>query len=81
MTSTLHNPDYRTFVEHLVRLRLREGMTQVELAHLLQKPQSFVSKVERFERRIDPAEFHSIALALGVDPVAEFAEIAKLLER
>ena len=31
-------------------------MTQVELARRLNKPQSYVSKVETFERRLDVIE-------------------------
>jgi len=42
-------------------------MTQVQLAEKLQKPQSFVSKCERGERRVDFTEFLEIAEALGLD--------------
>ena len=41
-------------------------MTQVELADLLGRPQSFVSKYERGERRLDVVEFLEIADALGI---------------
>lgn len=33
-------------------------MTQVQLASLLKKPQSYVAKVENFERRLDFLELH-----------------------
>jgi transcriptional regulator with XRE-family HTH domain len=49
-------------------------VTQHELARRIKKPQSFVSKYERFERRLDVPEFVHIARALGLDP-------AKLLRR
>ncbi len=79
MTSSLRQPDYRAFVDALVRLRLERGVTQSDLAQTLGKPQSFDSKYERGERRIDPAEFRSIALALGADPSSLFAGVdAKL---
>jgi transcriptional regulator with XRE-family HTH domain len=50
------------------------GLTQAELSQRLDRPQSFVSKYERGERRLDVVEFGKVARALGVDP-------AKLLER
>jgi transcriptional regulator with XRE-family HTH domain len=40
-------------------------MTQQDLARRLRKPQSFVSKYENGERRLDIAEFLEIAEALG----------------
>lgn len=79
MTSTLHDPDYRAFVAHLIELRRDQGVTQAVLAQKLGKPQSFVSKSERFERRIDPAEFRLIVFALGHDPAEEFARVVRKL--
>ncbi len=75
MTSTLHDPDYRAFVSHLIALRRERGITQSALAAQIGKPQSFVSKTERFERRIDPAEFRQLIAALGYDPIEEFAAV------
>lgn len=50
-------------------------MTQQEVADRLGKPQSYVAKVERNERRIDVVEFISLARALGVDPARLFAAV------
>ncbi|MGN6369063.1 MAG: helix-turn-helix domain-containing protein [Phycisphaerae bacterium] len=44
------------------------GITQAELAKRLRLPQSFVSKYERGERRLDVVEFLAIAECLGADP-------------
>lgn len=79
MTSTLNDPAYRAFVLHLVALRTRLGVSQSELARRLGRRQSYVSKTERFERRLDPAEFRAFAIALGEDPVAEFAAVSAAL--
>lgn len=79
MNSSLHDPNYRAFVTHLITLRKAAGMTQATLAKKLSKPQSFVSKMERFERRIDPAEFRQIVNALGFDAVKEFEEVSGTL--
>lgn len=79
MTHALHSSDYRAFAAHLVTLRNAAGVTQKELASRLLKPQSFVSKVERFERRLDPSEFRDIVIALGFDAAREFATVSRLL--
>ena len=74
MATSLHDLDYRAFVIRLVTLRKHAGQTQLQLAEQISKPQSYVSKYERFERRLDPAEFRAIVIALGGDPVSVFAE-------
>lgn len=60
----------------LIEARHDAGLTQSELAGRLSRPQSFVSKFERAERRLDLVEFLEVANALGVDPV----EIIKKLK-
>lgn len=76
MTNSLHSPEYRQFVLRLIEIRKAAGVTQQELAGRLGKPQSYVSKVERYERRIDPAEFDALVRALGGDPVSAFKEVS-----
>lgn len=44
-------------------------MTQVQLAERLGKPQSFVSKYENGERRLDVIELIEVLEALKIDPV------------
>ena len=51
-----------------MELRKAAGLTQAELAQRLNRPQSFVSKYERGERRLDVIEFGEVATALSVDP-------------
>jgi transcriptional regulator with XRE-family HTH domain len=65
----------------LAAARRRANVTQDELAARLGKPQSFVSEYERGQRRVDVVELLVISRALGVDPVALFAEIARLAGR
>ena len=48
--------------------RKKAGVTQVELAKRLRKPQSFVSSYESGQRRLDLVELTRIAAALAVDP-------------
>jgi transcriptional regulator with XRE-family HTH domain len=67
MSKSLHSQRYRLFRELLLAERERAGLTQVEVARLLRKPQSFVSKYERGDRRLDMTEFLELADALVVD--------------
>jgi transcriptional regulator with XRE-family HTH domain len=63
------NPEKHKIVgEHLEATRKAAGVTQMELAKRLRKPQSFVSSYENGQRRVDLLEIASIVLALGGDP-------------
>jgi transcriptional regulator with XRE-family HTH domain len=79
MPTPLTDPTYRVFSDHLVALRLARDLTQRDVAARLGRPQSYVAKSERRERRLDPAEFRAIVLAMGADPVAEFAAVCEQL--
>jgi transcriptional regulator with XRE-family HTH domain len=67
MPNPLHRWQYETFREMLVVARKAAGLTQVEVAQRLDKPQSFVSKYEHGERRLDFTEFVEIADILSID--------------
>lgn len=73
MSSSIFTQRHQEFIAFIASVRRAAGLTQVELAERLGKPQSFVSKVERGERRLDVIEFCQVAEALGHDP-------AKLLQ-
>lgn len=53
----------------LVDARRGASLTQAEVAEVLGRPQSFVSKYEQGERRLDVVEFVQVCRAIGVDPV------------
>lgn len=74
MTGSTHNPDYRLLLGILREARQRQGVSQVELAARLGNTQTFVSKCERGERRIDLVEFVEIAEALGASPQVMLTE-------
>lgn len=59
---------YQTLKALLIQARRDAGLTQVALAAKLSRPQSFVSKYERGERRLDIVEFLEVADALGFQP-------------
>lgn len=69
MAST--QPDlYKALLQALIRARKNAGITQVELAARIGQRQTFVSKYETEERRLDVAEFIAIARAIEVEPYA-----------
>jgi transcriptional regulator with XRE-family HTH domain len=67
MTSSIFTEQYGRFRELLIQYRQRSSLTQVQLAQRLNRPQSFVSKYESGERRLDVVEFLEIAEALQFD--------------
>ncbi len=54
--------------EALIEARRSKGLTQSKVAELLSKPQSFVSKYENGERRLDIIEFLEVCQALSTEP-------------
>ncbi len=66
--------DYSIAIELLYRLRINAGITQSQLAKILSVPQSFVSKVETGERRINIIELNEICKALG-SSIIEFVTV------
>ena len=79
MPSSIFSDRYQAVVELLSSARRDRGVTQVELARRLGRPQSYVSKVERRERRVDPVEFHDWGVALGLSPKELFDQLAARL--
>lgn len=81
MPKTVFTGAHRHLVEVLTRARKAAGMTQTALADRLGKDQTFVSLIERAQRRVDVLEFVALARAMEADPVALFAEVAKRLPK
>ena len=50
---SIHKSEYSVLLRRLRALRTAAGLTQVELSAALQRPQSYVSDVERGSRRMD----------------------------
>nr|WP_132807673.1 helix-turn-helix transcriptional regulator [Tepidamorphus gemmatus] len=72
---SLHSDEYEAFLQVLIAARKDAGITQQDLAKALGKPQSFVSKYERRERRLDVVEFVAVARAIGLEPGKTIREI------
>ena len=69
MARSFHSYKHDIFRTLLVEARKNAQLTQVELARRLDVPQSFVSKYEIGERRIDFIEFVEIAELLNINLV------------
>lgn len=73
------SPDYRAAIEAIKSARTEKGVSQRELARRLEKPPSFINKIELMERRIDIIEFISIARALQIPPQLLLASVEKVV--
>lgn len=68
MKKALYERSYAAFTELLKEERKNAGLTQAALAKKLRRPQSYVSKYERGDRRLDVIEFIEVARVIGFDP-------------
>ena len=67
MSKSLHTRRYTVMRDILRRSRVASGFTQREMADKLSKPQSYISKIESGERRIDLIELIDFAEAASID--------------
>ena len=61
MNKSVYSKEYKKTMEKLKKARIEAGLKQEEVAKKLKKPQSYISKIERGERRIDIKEMYDIA--------------------
>ena len=61
----------------LYQLRVSSGLRQMDLAELLEVPQSFVSKIESGERRIDLIELIAILKCFSTNITEFVTELEK----
>ena len=67
MSKSIYSKEYRNIIERLKTARIESGLKQEEVAAKLKKPQSYISKIERGERRVDAAELKELAKILKKD--------------
>jgi transcriptional regulator with XRE-family HTH domain len=63
---SIYTDEYAAVLRLLKTARKKSGVTQIELAERLGQTQSFVSKVERGDRRLDIVQLRTILLEFGV---------------
>jgi transcriptional regulator with XRE-family HTH domain len=71
---SIHTPEYRHLLARLRAARRAAGLTQAQVAERFGRPQSFVSKCESGERRIDPTELAAFASLFG-KPLTSFVDV------
>lgn len=73
VVSSLH----KAIIEALVEARQQAGLTQRDLAKLMERPPSFVGKVESVERNLAIHEFVAWCDALRVDPATVISQVRR----
>ena len=61
MKKSIHTKEYAYFVEKLRKARQEAGLTQVQVAKKLKRPQSYISNVESGQQRVDVVELQKFA--------------------
>jgi len=70
MEKNLYTQRQQVLLELLRKIRQKAELRQEDVAEKLDRPQSFVSKYESGERRLDVLELWDVCEALGISPVA-----------
>lgn len=65
---TIYQDRYVGLINAMTNIRKEHGLTQTQVANQLGKPQSYVAKVENFERTLDVVEFVDWCRAVDADP-------------
>lgn len=65
--STIHSEEYQAMIKKLIKARKEAGFTQVEVAKKLGVHQSFISKIETCQRRVDVLELGRLLELYGFD--------------
>lgn len=67
MNKSVYTKDYKEIIERLKAARIEAGLAQQKVADKLGKPQSYISKIESGERRLDVAEIKKLAIVYKKD--------------
>ncbi|HVV09031.1 helix-turn-helix transcriptional regulator [Amycolatopsis sp.] len=70
MEKSIYSAEYQQVCQLLRELRHEAGLTQMQVAERLGVPQSFVSKYEAGQRRLDIVELRHVGEVLGISIVA-----------
>lgn len=77
MAGAIYSEAQQSIARAFAGARRKVGLTQAQLAAGIEKHQSFISDIERGQRRIDLLEAFVIAKALGYDPVEFYAVLTR----
>ena len=77
MTTSIYTPEMVALTTWLKAARLERGLSMRALGEALEKPHTYIQKVESGERRLDVVEFVWYCRALGVEPTAGLLALEK----
>jgi len=80
MEKSIYTAEYSAVTDLLKELRKEAGITQVQMAEMLEQTQSLFSKYERGEIRLDVIQLRTIALKLGLTLTEFSAQLEKRLD-
>ena len=63
MSKTIYSKEHKHLIERLIKARRESGLNQEQIAKLLKKTQSYISKIESGQRRIDVVQLKKFARA------------------
>lgn len=72
---TIYDPKYRALIGKLAAERIRLNISQGELAQQVGLNQSDISKIEKYERRLDVLEFSLILSSLRITENSQLQQI------
>ena len=75
--ASIYSEQDQFVIRALKEARINQNITQEKLAQALNRPQSFIAKVENGERRLDVVEFVYIARLLSLNPITILNKIQK----
>jgi transcriptional regulator with XRE-family HTH domain len=61
MTKSIQTKEYARFVERMKKARIEAGLTQIEVAKKIGRPQSHISNIESGQQRVDIVELQRFA--------------------
>ena len=67
MSKSVYTQEYKEIIKRLKKGRIEAGLAQQAVAYKLGKPQSYISKIESGERRLDVAEIKKFAIIYKKD--------------
>jgi ribosome-binding protein aMBF1 (putative translation factor) len=81
MEKSIHSARYAVFLKVLRKARQDAGLSQVQLAQKIGEAQTFISKCERGERRIDVIELRTFCRAFGISLRQFVSSLERALSR
>ena len=73
MEKSVYREEYLVLLRLLKQCRVEAGLSQMQFAQALERPQSFASDIERGLRRLDLVQLRDICIALNIGLV-EFVQ-------